>query len=351
MRLVSGNRTRSGFSLLELMIALGLLGALLAVAWSLLDTFRNAEMKGWKLSHRTQTVRSARDWLENDMQHLVQVAAQSGSPGAMSSSPIVPRLIGDRTGFSATIAPSMDPIPFLENLMSDTQPSESEPTLNSSSFLDPNSTADDMPKSPWPSDSLEIEYRLTPVNSSSISSLLQSTDSDEQTQYVLTRTEMRDGRTSSMGVAPSERVLTTQDLYRQSDDSTLSMSIPARESKLEGLMKPEFRYHDGTSWKKEWNSTQQGLPIAIAFGFDFPVNSEIQKPVEPKKTRDEEDLFEVEQFPNTLPTAALSSEPELELTTDGGQGLMESTKNEIQIVVYVRQGANKSKDATSRMEP
>jgi len=88
---------------MELMIALGLLGALMAVAWSLMGTFGDAEIRGWKLAHRVQTIRSARDWLESDMQHL----ALSVRPTVLDM-PVLsegPYFTGDSLGFTATIAP------------------------------------------------------------------------------------------------------------------------------------------------------------------------------------------------------------------------------------------------------
>ncbi|MCA9131805.1 MAG: type II secretion system protein, partial [Planctomycetales bacterium] len=137
---------RAAYTLLELMIALGLLGMLLSVAWSLMGTYRDAEQRGWKVARRTQVIRAARSWLESDMQHVLlsdspsQVAAarSGGSPAASGLSGVLPtappgaasanwRFVGNAQGFSATIAPSLDPLPFLERLMTDSLGASSAP--------------------------------------------------------------------------------------------------------------------------------------------------------------------------------------------------------------------------------
>ena len=327
------NKLRSAFTLIELMIALGLLGALMAVAWSLLGTFRDAEIRGWKLSHRTQTIRSARTWLEDDIQHLAMPESPVVSNASRSSKSFnAVRFIGNAMGFSATIAPSIDPIPFLENLMMAATPS-----------------------SPWPAETVEIEYHLTPVPSDSISVSSSLTRNSDQTQFVLTRREMIDANSPSVVASPSEKVLTAEDLYRQTDMEILSSSQPIRESRLEGLMKAQFRYFDGSSWKSEWNSTQQGgLPRGIAFGFDFPAVSDMRPASEATARQSDADVPSTENvLLNDLPFAesALSNEATEEGSSASDQGLMESSTNEVQIVIYVGKGSYKNKAAAKQPMP
>ena len=359
------NKLRSAFTLIELMIALGLLGALLAVAWSLLGTFRDAEIRGWKLSHRTQTIRSARTWLEDDIQHLTMPSnpAVSNATGSSKSSDTL-RFIGNAMGFSATIAPSIDPIPFLENLMSDAMQSERETSIDGSplgesplgeSLRGEESSMAATPNSPWPAETVEIEYHLTPVPSDSVSVSGFLKGNSDQTQFVLTRREMIDPNTPSVAVSPSERVLTAKDLYRQSDDAILSSSQPIRESRLEGLMKAKFRYYDGSSWKSEWNSTLQGgLPRGIAFGFDFPSVSDMRPASEATARQSERDgTFTENALANDLPftDSVLSSEATAEISSASDQGLMESSTNEVQIVILVGKGSSKSKAAAKQPMP
>ena len=104
---------RCGYSLLELMLALSLLTALLAVGWSMLSTYRNAEQRGWRLNERVQSIRAARQWLELDLLHLspMEVSAPlwTATAGRGSNSVISAQehpFIGDGSGFLATIAPT-----------------------------------------------------------------------------------------------------------------------------------------------------------------------------------------------------------------------------------------------------
>jgi len=356
-----GRSLRFAFTLMELMIALGLLGALMAVAWSLMGTFGDAEIRGWKLAHRVQTIRSARDWLESDMQHL----ALSVRPTVLDM-PVLsegPYFTGDSLGFTATIAPSIDPIPFLENLMSDAIGTERNNSASKRSTrmqspsmqlgrpdMDYSAMQDDaVPSTIWPAETIEIEYRLTPAATHSVrpvAALAGNTNTDD-TQFALTRRELADSHTLMTAGGPSERVLSTQDLYRQTDDASMSSSRAFRESRLEGLTKVQFHYFDGSSWRPEWNSVQQGgLPIAIALGFDFPAVSDMQTPSSASLKRSEQEGSRIDNgLAADLPFASSALVTEAsQLTSQNNRGMMESTSNEVQIVVYVGNSFFKNKD-------
>ncbi len=343
--------TRSAFTLIELMIALGLLGALMAVAWSLLGTFRDAEMRGWKVSYRTQTIRSARTWLEDDVQHLVPALGLNS-------------IIGNSMGFSATIEPSIDPIPFLANLMSNAEPMELEPA-DRDFTVGHESSVTSVRKSPWPAEAIEIEYQLKPISTSSTTSASRGANDSNETTFVLTRSE-RVASNAAGDVLPSERdssaqdskgiaghatIRSVQDLYRQTNDKAVSSGRTIRESRLEGLLNAQFRYFDGTSWSSEWNNAQQnGLPRGIAFGFNFPATSDIQKPSNVEsKSKDLIDSSSEYALVSELPFAdtALATEASTE-SRNANQSLMESTANEVQIVIHVGRGPPRSKPVTNQ---
>ena len=371
------NTKRSAFTLIELMIALGLLGALMAVAWSLLGTFRDAEIRGWKLSSRTQTIRSARAWLEDDLQHLAVIdnattattnAQNPRKPVRNAQAPKSSKAFhfsGNAMGFSTVIAPSIDPIPFLENLMSDTalpeqasqpeQASSLESSLLSVNPMGAESSMVAVSSSPWPAETVLIEYLLTPVLSDKDSLSGPRTGISDQTQFVLTRREMLDTNAKSVVDNPSEQVLTAQDLYRQSDQEVPLNRQPIRESRLEGLMNAQFRYFDGIAWRSEWNSVQQaGMPHAIAFGFDFPATADMKAPSETTTQPSNGDTSSPENTLDTnLPLAesGLSTEPKAEVASASDQGLMESSTNEVQIVIFVGKGSTMGKSATSPSMP
>lgn len=369
------NKKRLAFTLIELMIALGLLGALMAVAWSLLGTFRDAEIRGWKLSSRTQTIRSARAWLEDDIQHLAIVDSNMSGNDAgpskahkttksLTKAPAPQslkafRFTGNAMGFSTVIAPSIDPIPFLENLMSDSvqlerkgSPGES---LLGTATLGEESSLSTASSSPWPAETVEIEYRLTPVLSDDVSPSGPLANNSDQTQFVLTRREMLDKNTESAVVSPSEQVLTAKDLYRQSDEDGFSRSQPIRELRLEGLIKAQFRYFDGTAWRSDWSSLQQsGWPQAIAFGFDFPAASDMKPPFEATAPQRDRDSLSTEGTLSTdLPLAGsvMSTEATAEVASSSDQGLMESSTNEVQIVIFVGKRSSMGKAADSSSLP
>lgn len=366
-------RSNAAYTLLELMLALSLLGALMTVAWSLMGTFRDAEQRGWKLSHRTQTIRAAREWLQNDMQHLLQKELMPVAGTANSS-----RLRGNSLGFTATIAPSIDPLPFLEKLMSNpidglSPNSEREPVA--SLYSDAEAIVAQAQMSLWPAERLEVEYTLTPIEDSSATTeslaSLQPMDLNEL-QFTLTRREMldagsvhrkNDSTTGSLQSANlADRVLTAQDLYRQTDETTQSSGLAIRETRLDGLTNVQFQYFDGMSWKREWNSDQTGgLPSAIALCFDFPAVAKI-KPPEPKPATsssdtksgltDSNDLLESRPVGSGMSgvDAVLAAEPTMESPENGESGLMQAATHEVQIVVYVG-GQARDKGSSQALGP
>lgn len=348
-------RTRPslGYTLLELILALALLGALMTVAWSLMGTFRDAEQRGWKLSHRTQTIRAARQWLQNDMLHLLQKELTPASTTTMKS-----RLSGNSLGFTASIAPSIDPLPFLEQLMSDPVAGDAgvqdaEPVA--SLYSDTDAIVAQARQSLWPAETLEVEYQLAPIEDSSTTnqSLLQPTD-PSAIQFSLSRRELLNASavpSNSEDRSPplnslSERVLTAQDLYRQTDETTASSGPAIRESRLDGLTNVQFQYFDGSNWIREWNSDQSGsLPLAVALSFDFPARAEM-KPVEPMPEASSEGDADSPSSGNLLDSrpsgsglsfadAAIAAEPSVESSAGVESGLMQAATHEVQIVVYL----------------
>jgi prepilin-type N-terminal cleavage/methylation domain-containing protein len=335
------HRRKFGFTLLELMIALGLLGALMAVAWALLGTFRDAEMRGWKLSYRTQTIRSARNWLEGDLQHLMidvaplqpAIATQSVSTTQATQS----AFHGDGTGFSATISPSIDPIPFLGNLMSDVSDSEFGNSRDELAAGDELEEA--VPSSLWPADFVEIEYELVPMEPTATASTGIANGLIDQTQYALVRREHVSISGGTSMQLPAERVLNVQDLYRQQGEDLLTKATPTKETRLEGLMRPEFRYFDGELWVKQWNSSQRGkMPRAIAFGFDFPAAKDLVRPSERVINLEAQSARSTESELSRDFTRNATDQVEdiASLRTAGdSQGIMISSTKEVQIVILI----------------
>ena len=348
---------RRGYTLLELMIALGLLGALMAVAWSLMATFQDAEQRGWKLTQRTQIIRAAHDWLQSDAQQVITQSPEMN-------------FTGSSLGFTTLIAPSLDPLPFLERLMSDSNAGDEieaggPATVNASGNASglagslPDSEVSEIlgDDSPWNKARLEIEYQLLPMPTAdpTLSATGQATAGDpsaDDAQFMLVRREMVSDTSlalsgslveDSQAIPASERVLTGQDLYRQTDEEQIvSSGIAIAESRLEGLVRPQFQYSDGRSWSSSWNSRSAGrLPVAVALRFDFPPRSQMQ-PRPPRSSSDsldaDSDLALTDSVPMTAADMALAGEAQAELQTDADASLMESEEFEVQmIVLFYRQ--------------
>jgi prepilin-type N-terminal cleavage/methylation domain-containing protein len=278
---VASEFRRAGYSLLELMLAMSLLAGLLAVGWSLLGTYRDAEQRGWKLAARTNTVRIARQWIENDLAHLPLIPMrESGHSlglvriGEIETSPQQqpgqPRFIGNSVSFSAIIAPSIDPLPFLERLISGAN--EQSPAANSSLSIGRvgnNDSSGSQVLGLWPPRWLAIEYRL--INAD------EDVDSRDQIDvWTLVRRETID-RTlwSSMQAndrnQPDEPELTLADLYNRSESNGLvPQPLLINEAQLSGISGARFTYYDGTQWISGWDSrTRGGYPRAVCLEFNL----------------------------------------------------------------------------------
>ncbi len=346
---------RTGYTLLELMIALGLLGALMSVAWSLMATFQIAEQRGWKMTQRTQIIRAAHEWLQSDAQQVITQSPERS-------------FTGSSLGFTTLIAPSLDPLPFLERLMTDSTASDDSNSMGAlpmstslssaglagaaGSLLDPEMAEVSGENSPWNKARLEIEYQLLPMptTDASISAAPQAQSENlagDDLQFMLVRREMISGAPMDpsggfmddpQSIPASERVLTGQDLYRQTDEEQISSSgFAISESRLEGLVRPQFQYSDGRSWTSSWNSRSAGgLPVAVALRFDFPARSQMQ-PRPPRRSSDPLDpesglgLGDVSSV--SAADMALAGEAQAELETNADASLMESEEFEVQMVI------------------
>ena len=119
-------------------------------------------------------------------------------------------------------------------------------------------------------------------------------------------------------------------------------------------MNAQFRYFDGIAWRSEWNSAQQaGMPHAVAFGFDFPATVDMKPPSETTTSQSDRATSSLENTPDTnLPLAGsgLTTEALAEDASASDQGLMESSTNEVQIVIFVGKGSSIGKsEATPPM--
>jgi prepilin-type N-terminal cleavage/methylation domain-containing protein len=323
---------RCGYSLLEMMIALALLSGLLAAGWSMLATYRDAEQRGWRVVERTQSVRVAHSWLQNDLMHI---AAPEDS---VQSQPIPsrnqPLLVGTSRGFTATITPSIDPVPFFERMLAAQQVEEDGGQANTMQLpgISP-SLGDDWQEAPvdkplWPPQSVQVEYELALSSETIIGDEVVSIFDLVRRE----RVEQSQLQTAQNPWQSTEQVLTIDDLYRQSDAPDRGNQTLLQENQLPGLANAEFWYCNGAQWQRSW-STSDRLPTAVALVFDF---APPEKPgTMPLASTDytaspSDPLSQLNRLDSSAPTV---DDPMLESSADG----FELIERDVRLVVLLEQ--------------
>lgn len=333
---------RSAYSLLELLIAMGLLAVLLTVAWSLLATFRDAQQRGWSLNQRTQAVRVTREWLEQDLMQLYHSEA-------------IAKFTGNASGFTTVIRPSIDPMPYLEQVLSASQSAsqgEQEERGLEDAGSDLSSPTMELPPALKAAgagllDSITVQYRLLRVEEQpktlvalpAANSGLRSARSTEE-NWKLVRRELGDvpstppqasgssmqsdssvqsganfgsGANFESGLELSERTLTVQDLYRASSDDSVSRQSLLKESTVLGISSARFAYWDGRQWSSSWNSESVGkLPIAVSVTLNLS-RDQVRLP-QPEPSAEIESDF---SYDSAL--AEVSEAADASLSADGAQ--------------------------------
>jgi hypothetical protein len=341
-------RDRFGVTLLELLIALGVLSVLMIVAWSLFDNLQKAEDRSGGLARRVQLLRQSRAWLVADMD---QLETAKGERIASLNPPVVPQFNGDPTGFVASITTSLNPLPFLQGAFASSDEMEDVEGAELSVFdTEEQRQVNQARESIWPADKLNVEYRLEPespmYNSASALGV------EEDILFRLVRREFLHGEANnasgSNGMPPNsnttaaaDRQLTIRDLYRQTDETLELGSAALREKELTGFSKASFRYFDGRAWQEDWNSREEGgPPHAIALQFDFPSRAAARRSKEQSRsaveTEIEEDTGESQN--NTIDTLLAQQPKATRETEDADEFLIATATSEMTIVVATHSG-------------
>jgi|GEM_PF-4573756 len=326
-------RTRhAAFTVLELMIALGLLGALMLMAWSLLDSYRSTEQRGWDRAYRLQSVRAARLWLQRDASHV------SVDDSSISFQ-------GDDRRFQTEILASVDPLPWLEDLFHADLP-VAEPSQGISRSPSARSRAPLGELRPLdPQTRYRVEYQLTfvaLVGEDAVDELVRTMTPIDPWQEVVSggaNTESLSEKGSDplrqgpkineidlpqKGQTPfrrgsEERVLSIRDLYRADDGlrGQEQSSTATQTSRLQGIAGGSFRYHDGRDWKTRWNAVDDGgLPQAIELVFNFPSPqaSRLGAVIPEERPEAETDPLRSDEVPQTIERLqAVSEEREFDV--------------------------------------
>ena len=342
-------RDRCGVTLLELLIALGVLSVLMIVAWSLFDNLQKAEERSGGLARRVQLLRQSRAWLVADMD---QLETAKGERIASLNPPVVPQFNGDPTGFVASITTSLNPLPFLQGAFASSDEMEDVEGAELSVFdTEEQRQVNQARESIWPADKLNVEYRLEPE--SPMDNSASALGVEEDILFRLVRREFLHGEASnasgSNGMPPNvnstataaDRQLTIRDLYRQTDDTLELGSAALREKELTGFSKASFRYFDGRAWQEDWNSREEGgPPHAIALQFDFPSRAAARRSKEQSRsaveTEIEEDTGESQN--NTIDTLLAQQPKATRETEDADEFLIATATSELTIVVATHSG-------------
>ncbi|MCY3009036.1 MAG: prepilin-type N-terminal cleavage/methylation domain-containing protein [Planctomycetota bacterium] len=345
-------RDRCGVTLLELLIALGVLSVLMIVAWSLFDNLQKAEERSGGLARRVQLLRQSRAWLVADMD---QLETAKGERIASLNPPVVPQFNGDPTGFVASITTSLNPLPFLQGAFASSDEMEDVEGAELSVFdTEEQRQVNQARESIWPADKLNVEYRLEPE--SPLDNSASALGVEEDILFRLVRREFLHGEASnasgSNGMPPNvnstataaDRQLTIRDLYRQTDDTLELGSAALREKELTGFSKASFRYFDGRAWQEDWNSREEGgPPHAIALQFDFPSRAAARRSKEQSRsaveTEIEEDTGESQN--NTIDTLLAQQPKATRETEDADEFLVATATSELTIVVATHSGPAK----------
>jgi len=336
---------RRGYTILELMISLVLLATLMMVAWSILGSYRDAEQRGWSQAYQMQVIRITRCLLETDaaclMEPRVPVSESSfnGSPSTQSRP-----FRGDAQGFEVDVIPSIDPLPWLEQVTRSQAPlSTTTETLarenpNPAVALDPLTLH-------------RLRYKIVSTEGAAGAGAAGAglADSAEQT-FDLQRELIPIDRWSKASPA-SEKLLTTADLYRITDDELppeLDADTGSRTTTIRKLIAARFRYSDGKEWQSQWDSQlKSGLPRAIELSFDLPSASTDYEPAETEP--DDADEFMAEDFANeSLMSENLAIVDPPATATEGDD---DALARDVRIVVLVPGSAVRSRSVDGASQP
>lgn len=309
-----------GYTLLELMISLVLMATLMLVAWAILDSYRNAEMRAWNQAYQMQVMRIAREWLESDAACLMEPR----TPGVSSASPTdaLPAsdwqgFRGDSQGFEVDLIPSVDPLAWLQSVTRAEEPLST--TTPPPEAMNPNPGGATDPLAVH-----RLRYRFVDSD----------TASDDALELVdLQRELVPRNRWSKVAPAnASEKLLGAADLYRTSDDALppdAAGPTNQRTESIRNLVSPQFRYSDGSEWSSQWDSQLQGsLPRAIELSFDLPSAATDYERLDPEAG--EAEPLGTEDFASE----ASQAEDVLSMETSAA-GQTQARQRDVRIVVFV----------------
>ncbi|MFM8173935.1 MAG: prepilin-type N-terminal cleavage/methylation domain-containing protein [Pirellulaceae bacterium] len=309
---------RPAYSLIEVLIALAILGLLMGVAWGLLGSFQETQQRAWRQTERIELGQQVRSRLHQDLLqssgHQLRVAASNIAPQTASRRSPTPtagrssgtamaasRFSGDENGFTLELTPRLSPVHYWTHLLS----SPSESLLEAE------------PKLPGLPLRIEVAWRLEENGFGDFESYLLSreirflSEGDDEDPVESVGRDRRGGRRGLTEPSAMERA-TREPLRDESSTMGLRGELvnpfaASPEDSLEtweGVSKGRFRYHDGTGWRQQWSADPKAsVPFAVELSILF-------------QTREDRTAMQ-EEMENA--TAGETTENQLKDLNDSGQ--------------------------------
>jgi prepilin-type N-terminal cleavage/methylation domain-containing protein len=272
------------YSLIEVLIALAILGLLMGVAWGLLGSFQETQERAWRQTERIELGQQVRSRLHHDLLqsngHQRRISPSNNAPqanprrsspstagGNSGSAMTAGRFSGDENGFTLELTPRLSPVHYWTHLLN--TPSES--------LLE---AAPQLPRLPL---RIEIAWRLEENGFGDFESFLLSREmrflskeDDEEPVDSMGR-DRRVGRRELLEPSAVERAAREQsrsEIAKIGRQGELENPFPSSSEDLletwEGISKGRFRYHDGTGWTQQWSAgPQASVPYAVELSILF----------------------------------------------------------------------------------
>ena len=281
----TSRRRRPAFTLLEVLIALGILGTLLTIIWSMMANFQTLEQRGMQRTHKSRALRSLHDALHSDFLHLSRFQRPSSptppSPPARDRRDSTPTTIpslnfstltGDANGFQMTMLVASNPIPVLDATL---QAGDNPPWLPHTSLEPPRArvfySLEEEPAVPQG----EPLYRL-------------------RRKVVMLPDRLQQAMQTPRELPLSSRSNSNPD----SNVVVLETSFGFWETTWDHLVSPQFRYFNGQDWVTQWNAADAPAAIEFSFNFESNLQRREREAAEQEAIRTERPL---ETEPNRMP--------------------------------------------------
>jgi len=289
-----GNRT--GYTLIEMLIAVSLVAVLMTVVWGLMSMYTTLQTVGSEVTAEQQLVRSVLQLIQHDLNSIPLASPQqqeaSTDPFA-AFAPVLPPIQNDSnvSGGSETvfeiadlirnenIGPGNVELQGTRDTIRITIPHvvpQSIPTTESDVFAEPAETAT-LQEGVAPSvrEFQSIVYQLQSFQNSETTALptgLYRTQANAaRLKSLLGRQASPDGASVPQGIRLGQTLI-EELLFPTTDDGQSSSAVvePLPTCDLiPDVVGLEFRYHDGNIWQRRWQAKRASqLPVAIEVTID-----------------------------------------------------------------------------------